>query len=141
MALDPHRFPLLSDEIIASLQQPDVLLEVSVRETAVLHVPTETAHSSTSGFCGAELEQLIEAATGAGAVVIDARPCDIDAFVSLVITGPMPAVGPMKRWRIDGSRHALSSLAIEDYAPLYAAIGAVVHNLPMPDGEAAEAAA
>ncbi len=75
------------------------------------------------------------AAIEAGVTVIDARECEIDAYRSLVICGPMVAVGPLRVWRIDGNRHALSSLEIADYAPLYAAIGAVVHNMPAPAGK------
>lgn len=135
MALDPTRFPLLCAELLKIIQQPDVLLQISFRGSGSLEYPTKTASASWGTFFDAKLDQLIEASIEAGVTVIDGRPCDVDAYVSLVIGGPMVAVGPSRRWRIDGTDDALSSLAIADYAPLYAAIGAIVHNLPAPSGE------
>ncbi|MBB3999876.1 hypothetical protein [Aureimonas pseudogalii] len=141
MPLDPTRFPLVYPEILDHIQQPDVLLQIGPSQRASLGCPTETASTSWSGFSMAMLEQLIPAAIEAGVTVIDARECEIDAYCSLVICGPMVAVGPSKAWRIDGARHCLSSLRIADDALLYAAIGALVHNMPaLPDEPEAIAA-
>ncbi len=98
-------------------------------------MPTETASASWSGFSQALIEQLIPAAIEAGVTVIDARECPIEPYRKLVVCGPLVAVGPSRAWRIDGARHSLSSLTIADYAPLYAAIGAVVHNMPASRGK------
>lgn len=135
MALDPARYPLVRPEILDGIQQPDVLLQVGPHFYANLEIPTETASCSWSGFSEAMIDQLIPAAIEAGVTVIDARECEIDAYRQLVICGPMVAVGPSRAWRIDGARHAFSSLEIADYAPLYAAIGALVHNMPAPASE------
>ncbi|GGE01868.1 hypothetical protein GCM10011390_20890 [Aureimonas endophytica] len=135
MALDPARFPLVDAEILDGIMQPDVLLKIGPGSSAVLYMPTVNADRTWSGFSLAEVDQLLPAAIEAGATVIDARKCSEDDYRSLVICGPMVAVGPMKTWRITGERHALSSLPIADYALLYAAIGAIVHNMPAPTVE------
>ncbi|MBB4000895.1 hypothetical protein [Aureimonas pseudogalii] len=133
--MDPTRFPLVRPDILEAIQQPDVLLQIGPSYIASLEVPTQTASASWSGFSQALIEQLVPAAIEAGVTVIDARECPIEPYRKLVVCGPMVAVGPSRAWRIDGARHSLSSLTTTDYAPLYAAIGATVHNMPLSSGE------
>lgn len=133
MGLDPKRFPRVPEQILAGISQPDVLPTVGPGLIAILRVPTPQASSTWSGFSPddvPELIELIELASQAGATAIDARKCCEDASRHLVITGPMVEVGGLKSLRITGERHALGTVSIADYAPLYAAIGAIVHNMP-----------
>ncbi|WP_279483816.1 hypothetical protein [Aureimonas sp. SK2] len=141
MGLDPKRFPRVPAQILAGISQPDVLLTVGPGSIAILRVPTPQASSTWSGFSPDDAPELIELASKAGATVIDARKCCEDAYRHLVITGPMVEVGGLKSLRITGERHAMGTVSIADYAPLYAAIGAIVHNMPAPTGEPAEIAA
>lgn len=131
MATDPIRFPLLTVHDLKILSRgPEVLLSISQIGSGTVYFPTELGDATLSGITSEALDQWRQAAIECGAIVVDGRSCDCDTYIDLIISGPMPAVGPGKSRLIDGTRNALSYVAAEDYACSLEAIGAVVHNLP-----------
>jgi len=79
---------------------------------------------SLSGY---DLDDMKAACIAAGLPVIDSRTADIVKVATVVIRGPMVAVGETPSappW------HALSYTPLQHVAELYRAVGADVHNLP-----------
>ena len=79
---------------------------------------------SLSGY---DLDDMKAACIAAGLPVIDSRSADIEKVATVVIRGPMVAVGETPSappW------HALSYTPLQHVAELYRAVGADVHNLP-----------
>lgn len=130
MSLDTIHLAQLDERDRQILRQgPDVLVVISQMGTAMVYFATEQGDAVLSGIAGVALHQWHAAAIEAGVVVVDARPCDPDAYLDRMVHGPMVAVGPGKARLIDGTRGALSYLDPQDYARGFAAIGAIVHNV------------
>ena len=76
---------------------------------------------------GYDLDGMKAACIAAGLPVIDSRSADIDKIATVVVRGPMVAVGEPASappW------HALSYAPLQHVAELYRAAGAELHNLP-----------
>lgn len=129
MILDRSRFPQLSASDREILERGEnVLVLLTQMNTAVAHFAVGEDDTSLTGIAGPALDEWREAGTEAGAIVVDARPCDPEAYLGLVIRGPMVAMGASRARLIDGTRGPLSYIAPDDYARSFAAIGAIVFN-------------
>ena len=104
MTLDICRFPQLtaSDREILGHGE-EVLVVITQMNTAIVYFPVADSDATLTGIAGPALQQWRDAAVEAGAIVVDARPCDPDKYLSLVVRGPMVAVGASRARLIDGT--------------------------------------
>ena len=76
---------------------------------------------------GYDLDGMKAACIAAGLPVIDSRSAEIDKVATVVIRGPIVAVGEPAS---EPPWHALSYAPLRHVAELYRAAGAEIHNLP-----------